>query len=701
MIIIKSKTEMYFLSLSATISFLLLMGCSADNKLKGGASNPSSSDLPECTDNTPISTACKVSTNGKVITSTLGSAVTSWSNGSSSTTVTGTIPTGFYSSQSVSFQDNDLVASNIVSGANIFGVAGTASSGALPNCSSNGLQSSACTATSSSYWTTVLGTNITPAAGTLSTTVPAGYYTGAQTVTMSDADLIATNILSGVNIFGVAGSAVAAYGACNDNALNAGQCSTSLLRYVTGTLGGNVTSWSNGSGTTVVSGTIPQGFYGGNSIQFTEANLLSSNIKNGVSIFGVTGNYTGGGIALASNANRDPAAIAWPFWEGQTTSLQLSVSAEVTTYKAANLPTTGGYNYRDIPDQDKDDDGYTGLNVVYALRPQVNCGTSGSIDARIADCATQNPTRSTWDGSTASNSGYGMWKLVTRKSANKEVWRDERTKLIWSSLVGTSVNWCQASGNTQNAPVTFYKAYNTAMGTPLTGNGTILNVSGGSSSIGETITVIFTSATTFNVTGGGGGCNDAGGAAITAGGLTGTAGSTVTYGKANFCSFTLKQGATNFAAGDTFQIKSTTAASYSCAPGAAAGLQPASPISYCAENGSLNAPPGDTWGSGPYMDAKGGMGKDVTDSVRWRLPTKNDYTLAENNGIRFVMPDMGAPGTERAINDGSPGPTNWTEWAASVISYYREYSWHFNTDYGNLTYDYRYSTWLDVRCVGR
>ncbi|MGZ3770395.1 MAG: hypothetical protein ACXVCR_09845 [Bdellovibrio sp.] len=693
----KVKLHISLKILNVTIPLIILAGCSANTKIDSTTSN-----LAECTEDSPISASCKITTVGKVITSTLGSTVSSWTNTGGGTTVTGAIPTGFYSSQNCSFQDNDLVASNIVSGANIFGVAGTATSGALPNCSSNGLQSSACTAPVSSYWTTVLGSNITPAAGTLSTTVPAGYYTGAQTVTMNDADLVASNILSGVNIFGVTGSAVAAYGACNDNALNAGQCSTSLLRYVTGTLGGNVTSWSNGSATTVVSGTIAQGFYSGNTIQFTEANLLSSNIKNGVSIFGVTGTYTGGGVSLASNANRDPAAIAWPVWEGQTTSLQLSASAEVTTYQAANLPTTAGYNYRDVPDQYKDDEGLTG-NVNYALRPQNNCGTSGSIDARIADCATQNPTRSTWDGSTSSNGGYGTWKLVTRKAANKEVWRDERTKLIWSSLVGTGVNWCQASGNIQSAPVFFYRAYNGTTGTPLTGNGKILNISGGSASISETITVTFTGATTFSVTGGGGGCNDVGGASVTGGALTGTVGSTVTYGKTNFCSFTLKQGSTNFSAGDTFEIISNDAANYSCAPGAAAGLQPASAISYCAESGGLNAPPGDTWGTGPYMDAKGGMGKDVTDSVRWRLPTKGDYGFAEINGIRFVMPDMGLPTLERPINDGSVGPAHWNEWEATVDSYNnRNFSFVFYPDSGGTAHEeLRNNNGIDVRCVGR
>lgn len=41
---------------------------------------------------------------------------------------------------------------------------------------------------------------------TLKLMVPAGYYDGSTYVTLTDADFVATNILSGVNIFGLAGS---------------------------------------------------------------------------------------------------------------------------------------------------------------------------------------------------------------------------------------------------------------------------------------------------------------------------------------------------------------------------------------------------------------------------------------------------------------------------------------------------------------
>ena len=462
--------------------------------------------------------------------------------------------------------------------------------------------------------------------------------------------------------------------------------------------GSNVTSWTNSSATTTVTAVIPDGNYSGNSCLLTDSNLVASNIASGVSIFGVTGNYTGAfDTAMASSASRDPGTVVNPYATTQTTSSQLTLQQENTTYATSALPTTGGYDYRDIPDDTKDGDGYYGMNCGYAPRPTTNCGgtTQSSVAADITDCATKNPTTSTWNGATDCNGGQGEWKLVARDGANKEVWQDERTGLLWSSEVSTSINWCQASGNTQEAPVTLYQAYNTSAGTPIVGNGTIGSILGGSSSPSDTITIKFTSATAFTVSDTAGTPN-CGSGSISAGGLTTTAGSTVTWSSSGYCSFTITQGATNFASGDTFLLASTQASSYSCAQGA--GLQPASPISYCAEAAGLNPASGETWSPASYFAAKGAMGQNSTPSVRWRLPTISDYELANVDGIRMVMPDTGIAGTDRPNIDASPGGN--VEWSASVSSSYRNGSWFFNGSNGSVNLDGRNLT-NAVRCVGR
>jgi hypothetical protein len=51
-------------------------------------------------------------------------------------------------------------------------------------------------------------------------------------VTDNLADILAANIVNGITIFGVTGTAVGPYAACTDDALNAGQCSAAASRYV-------------------------------------------------------------------------------------------------------------------------------------------------------------------------------------------------------------------------------------------------------------------------------------------------------------------------------------------------------------------------------------------------------------------------------------------------------------------------------------
>ncbi len=648
-----------------------------------------------------------------------------------------TIPQGYYDgTETATASDTNLIASNIASGKTIFGVAGTATS-AYSACTNNVLNATQCSAAASSYVTTTAGASVSGTNGSLSVTIPQGFYTGAQTATASDTNLVASKIISGSSIFGVAGSAVGAYSACTDNALNASQCSTAASRYVSPTLGAAVAG-ANGS----LTKTIPQGFYSGTtSCSMSDTNLTSGNIMGGVTIFGVTGNITNQGNLNAqsswpgagyysanptnlptasqiasgstilgvsgtvnfpsltgSNAPRDAGVTVVSQLAGQTTSNQITMAQETGTYGASALPTSSGYNYRDITDATKDDDGYPGTTCNYAPRPTVTCGTTQSTLAlRIADCLSKNPSTSSWNGATQCSGGQGTWNLVTRAGANQEVWQDARTGLIWSSKVGTA-NWCEASGNTQLAPVTFTQAYNNAAGTAIVGTGTVGTISGGSSSLTETITIKFTSATAYTVTSTGNGCS--GGAA--SGTLTTSAGSTSTWSRANYCSFTLTQGATNWAANDTILLASVGASTYSCYPGAASALQPASPMSYCAENGGsfTNYPAGETWTSGTYMAAKGLMGANSTPSVYWRLPTIHDYELAEVNGIRMVMPDLGIAGTSRPNIDGSTGGSAVAEWSASLVSTSRNNVWSFSSYLGIVSASGRTSTY-PVRCVGR
>lgn len=671
---------------------ICLVACSKlSGKIQGSIDD---SNLPTCALNAVTTSPCKIVASGVAVSSSVGSDVTTWTNPAASTTVQASIPDGFYQSKSVNFIDNNLLAGNILSGVSIFGVTGTASGTAYPACTEDALNGGQCSTSANRYVTATNGGNISGTNGSLTATITKGFYDGTKTCTMSDTNLVAANIKSGVSIFGTAGSLSSAYAACTDDALNVGQCSTSINRYVTATSGANVIG-ANAS----LTATIPRGYYDGTkSATMSDSNLVASKIATGVSIFGTVGTYIGSfDLNMASNASRDPGQV--PIANNatlQTTSNQLTLYAENTTYSGGlDLPSSGGYRYRDIPDDTRDNNGYFGTSCKYAPRPTNDCGLSqGTLAARITNCATVNPAASNWDGSTQCNRGQGSWKLVARSGANKEVWQDQRTGLLWSSYIAKVVNWCTASGATSLAPFGYKQSYNNAPGTPIYGNGTIGSIVGGSSATAGTVTIQFTSATSFTVSGGG--CASG---SITSGGLTTTPGSTVTWSRPNYCSFTLTQGSTNFASNDTFLLIGTVS-SRSCAPGASSGLQPASPISYCAEAAGLNAPAGETWSAGGYSAAKGGLGKNSSPSVRWRLPTIEDFMLASVNGIRFVMPDMGIDGSNRPIPDGSTAGGSYGDWTSTVEEDFPDYSWYFDNYQGSLTTDYRNNT-RAVRCVGR
>ena len=179
-------------------------------------------------------------------------------------------------------------------------------------------------------WTDVTVGTAKPAATYTPTTtnqvINAGnYLTGAQTIA-GDADLTAANIKSGVNIFGVAGTYT------SDATATAARMLSGYTAYAKGAkITGNIATKTSSnvavSGRTV---TIPAGYYASQvtknvgtavaGVEYTptttdrvlaagsyltsaytikgDADLIPSNIKSGVEIFGVTGTYEGGGSYL-------------------------------------------------------------------------------------------------------------------------------------------------------------------------------------------------------------------------------------------------------------------------------------------------------------------------------------------------------------------------------------------------------------------
>lgn len=194
--------------------------------------------------------------------------------------------------------------------------------------------------------------------------------------------------------------------------------------------------------------------YGGRSLECTADNagncffktgyddvdpdLKPENIKLGIKIFDVLGTFEGEGV--------------WPSAAHRNFDItQITLNSESVSYRdKSNLPA----GYRSIPLIQADDEGMSGANDNGVVRLNWNsaCGLTGTIAARITDCATTFDINAIWSGATKGNSGQGTWKLVTRagnisdSGIYREVWRDERTGLLWSSVVSKSLNWCQAAG---------------------------------------------------------------------------------------------------------------------------------------------------------------------------------------------------------------------------------------------------------------
>jgi hypothetical protein len=315
----------------------------------------------------------------------------------------------------------NLIAANITNGISIFGVTGTA---VIPSPCTND-NAGSCRITQANK-------------------------------TLLEPNLVAGNIKTGTTVFGVTGT-LPVYAACvNDNNGNCAIPGANKTGIEPNLLATNIMNGVTVFGVTgTYQGPTPCTNDNGGSCRITqanktllEANLIAANIKSGITIFGVLGSYTGSGAgSLASHMHRDPATT------------QMSILDE-STANAGTDYVNNDPGYRAVSRINKDDDGYTGGSVVYVDRStwgSNTCGTAqATLNARIANCATVFGANATWDGSTKGNAGQAVWKLVSRTGdvldqRGREVWRDERTGLLWSSLVSNynngALTWCKAVGS--------------------------------------------------------------------------------------------------------------------------------------------------------------------------------------------------------------------------------------------------------------
>lgn len=126
-----------------------------------------------------------------------------------------------------------------------------------------------------------------------------------------------------------------AVGTCPLDTLLSSSCVAAPGSYVTTNAGTNVNTATNPSATTTVSAAIPDGFYQGQSVTLTDPELSSSNIRQGVEIFGVTGSLVAPAGACADDA-LNAAACATAAGRYVTSAL----GADVLTYTNPTASTT-------------------------------------------------------------------------------------------------------------------------------------------------------------------------------------------------------------------------------------------------------------------------------------------------------------------------------------------------------------------------
>lgn len=216
--------------------------------------------------------------------------------------------------------DSDFVESNIKAGVTIFGVTG--------NYSGSGTDTSDATATAGDIRTGktayVQGVKITGSLleksaqtytpGTADQTIAANrILTGVQTI-QGDADLVASNIKNGVNIFGVTGNYSGSGSDTSDATASASDIKSGKTAYIaTGKTTGTMSTVTapnpsisvSGSGVVTASYSMSSGYTAGGSKSEThtlsssdDPYFIASNIKDGVNIFGLTGTYSGGGSSF-------------------------------------------------------------------------------------------------------------------------------------------------------------------------------------------------------------------------------------------------------------------------------------------------------------------------------------------------------------------------------------------------------------------
>jgi hypothetical protein len=256
------------------------------------------------------------------------------------------IPTGFYDGTTKVLGDADLEPTNIKSGTNIFGVDGSLITTPLygDNDASQVLNTASNPGTfdpntlSVTYDTSHL-TTATVKSGTTFGNSQTGDYPSASNPLPGDTgttDATNSSVLSGFEAWTksgslLTGSAILALGdAIASNVLSGKYFSNGTTSNVLGTMTDQAAKSYTPSN---VAQTITAGYYNGSGTVATDVNLVASNIKSGVTIFGVTGNVVAGASAPTfASADVNQYNCSWFTTMTDTTITPTRTSATICAY---------------------------------------------------------------------------------------------------------------------------------------------------------------------------------------------------------------------------------------------------------------------------------------------------------------------------------------------------------------------------------
>ena len=183
--------------------------------------------------------------------------------------------------------------------------------------------------------------------GTTDQTISSGQYLNGDQIIKGDVHLVASNIKSGISLFGVAGTFTSDANA-EANQILSGKTAYVKGNKITGSIG------SKGS-TTYTPGvnnqTISKGQYlSENQTILGDMDLKAANIKNGVEIFGVTGTFTSDANAIANQILSGKTAyvkgnkITGSMANKAGATVTASTTTSDATYTYVTIPSVGYYD---------------------------------------------------------------------------------------------------------------------------------------------------------------------------------------------------------------------------------------------------------------------------------------------------------------------------------------------------------------------